>query len=469
MKTPLVFLLTISLAMLSCSTNIQSDAVVIKGATIFDGTGSKMENAMLVVKDGRIDYVGLEMDSIPKNAKITDVSGKYIAPGLVDSHIHFFQTGFFDARPDALDIRDSIPYEWVYQYQKENSKKYYETYLRSGVTAVYDVGDFKWTLQMAKEAANDSLAPYIVSAGPLLTPVAADYVQIFNVSDDSVMVHLGSAEIGVDHVKKMTEKGAVGIKIWSVAHNDSLFMDYLNRTSEATKKVANHLIVHATTLKQAKAALRHNTKLLVHSVEDTIIDQEFIDLAKSNGVYYNPTLVVYEGYYNTYKSVLGDTFKIEDPHNVIDERTKSLLQGAEKFKRFYGDTLAGRANLENMNTRMAFRDSIMAINLRKVHKAGIPIVVGTDAGNPGTLHGISIYDEMEAIQKAGIGPMDIITMATKNGAEIIGKATEFGTLEKGKSADLIILEKDPSIDIANMRSIITVMRKGNSIDVDKSF
>jgi len=105
----------------------------------------------------------------------------------------------------------------------------------------------------------------------------------------------------------------------------------------------------------------------------------------------------------------------------------------------------------------------------RVYEAGIPIAVSTDAGNPGTLHGISIYDELEAMQQAGIPPADLIVMATKNGARTMDREGDFGTLEKGKMADLIVLERDPGSDISNMRSITHVMRGGLLRPVDQPF
>jgi imidazolonepropionase-like amidohydrolase len=95
----------------------------------------------------------------------------------------------------------------------------------------------------------------------------------------------------------------------------------------------------------------------------------------------------------------------------------------------------------------------------------VPIVVGTDAGNPGTLHGISIFDEMEYMQKAGIPAKDLIVMATKNGAMAMRRMDDFGTLERDKLANLILLETDPSENIANMRSLSHVMIKGKIMDV----
>lgn len=89
----------------------QSGLQVISGATLFDGTGSDpIENGVIVVRDDKIECIGSEVDcEIPNEASKVDASGKYITPGLVDAHVHFFQSGFFDSRPDAMDITDTYP------------------------------------------------------------------------------------------------------------------------------------------------------------------------------------------------------------------------------------------------------------------------------------------------------------------------------------------------------------------------
>ena len=102
----------------------------------------------------------------------------------------------------------------------------------------------------------------------------------------------------------------------------------------------------------------------------------------------------------------------------------------------------------------------MAENLRRVHAAGGTIVVATDAGNPLTLHGPSIYSEMEAMQAAGLTASDIVVMATRNGARAMGRERDFGTLEVGKLADLLVLTQDPSADVRAFRSLTHVVRAG---------
>ena len=92
--------------------------------------------------------------------------------------------------------------------------------------------------------------------------------------------------------------------------------------------------------------------------------------------------------------------------------------------------------------------------------AGVPIAMGTDAGNPGTAHGPSVYREMEAMQRAGLPAADVLASATIVAARAMGIADDAGSLEAGKRADLVVLDADPTTDIANARRVRLVMRNG---------
>lgn len=221
------------------------------------------------------------------------------------------------------------------------------------------------------------------------------------------------------------------------------------------------MIAHATTLEQAKAALRHGTKLLVHSVQDTEVDEEFIQLAKDNGTVYNPTLIVGSGYMLAYRGAAGIApIPIDDPNSCVDAKTKELLESASQFSDHPQFSEGFKERLRSFDPATERVSQTNLTNLMKVYEAGIPVAVGTDAGNPGTLHGPSIYEEMEAMQSAGIPAEDLIVMATKNGAMAMERLDDFGTLQNGKIANLIVLEDDPSADISNMRSITHTMIKG---------
>jgi imidazolonepropionase-like amidohydrolase len=103
----------------------------------------------------------------------------------------------------------------------------------------------------------------------------------------------------------------------------------------------------------------------------------------------------------------------------------------------------------------------------RVRDAGIPIAMGTDAGNPGTLHGPSVYAEMEAMQATGMTPMEVLVASTKGGSRAVSCENEIGTVEEGKLADLVVFAKDPTADIANARTVRAVVRGGVSRTSDE--
>lgn len=468
MKNNFIIIIQLIL-LLGCQNKAENNEfTVIKGATIYDGNGNSIKNGIIVIREGIIKNIGDETTGIPDNSTINDFTGKYITPGLIDAHMHFFQTGFFDSRPDALDLRDSIDYEKLQENLKINPDRYYEAYLRSGVTGVYDVGGFTWSIDLQNTAENNLNAPHVAASGILLTPASRENTKTFNTSADSVLVHLESSEHGRSVVRLNDSLGATGIKIHQFYLNDTSFMRRMVTVKEEIAKRGNKMIVHATTLEQAKEALRMEAKVLVHSVDDEPVDDEFINLAKEANVIYCPTLVVTTGYLNAFKG-LKNGFALTDSNNVIDSETKKLLLEANKFFKYFPDSNSYESFLARFEQSITNSKIIMYNNLKRLHEAGIIIAVSTDAGNPGTLHGISIYDEMEAMQEAGISAKDIITMATKNGAKAMERQDDFGTLENGKMADLIILDKNPSIDITNMRSISHVMRGGLLRSVKESF
>ncbi len=445
-----------------------SDVLVFTGATIFDGNGNAFDNGVIIVKNGRISVVGSQETDIPANARIVDVTGKFMLPGLVDAHVHYFQTGFFDSRPDALDLRDTISYLKVQAFQRKYPERYHEAYLRSGVTAVYDVGGFLWSIGLQETAENDLNAPHVAASGPLITPAPRSMINIFNTPGEMVMIHLDSEQTARQVVEQNSSLGSTGIKLWALAPQDLEDMSNLLALSDEIQKRKNRLIVHATRLEAAKAAIELGAKLLVHSVTDKVIDDEFVSLMIDNKTIITPTLVVSGGYLKTRKAILGEEMKLADPNNVVDEASKSLIENATAFQK-YTDMVALEKRIERMERFIAREDSVMMTNLRILYDAGALIAVGTDAGNPGTLPGISIYDELEKMQEAGIPAADLIVMATRNGAMAMERLNDFGTIENGKIADMIILQNDPSTDISNMRSVTHVVRGGLLRPVNQKF
>ncbi|MDR9418242.1 amidohydrolase family protein [Gracilimonas sp.] len=462
----LILILGLSSLLFSCSGNEgETEYTVIKGATVYDGTGdAPIENSEIIIRNDKIDCIGSAGDcSIPMGSEVIDASGKFITPGMIDAHMHFFQTGFFDSRPDAMDLNETYPFPQVAAYQEKNPQRYYDTYLCSGVTGVYDVGGMSWSVGLQEEAEQNPKAPHVAAAGPLLTPVPG---APFDLPSDRVLVQLDSEETGVEMVQYMSALGSTGIKFWMLRADSEEYMNRVETAAREIEKHGNQMIAHATTLEQAKAAIRNGAKLLVHSVEDQEVDEEFIELAKEEGTIYNPTLIVGAGYMVAYRGAADIApIPIDDPNGCVDQKTRELITTSSQFQDHPRITDGFKERLRDFDPETDMTSDLMLQNLKTLYEAGIPIVVGTDAGNPGTLHGISIFDEMEMMQKVGITPEDLIVMATKNGAMAMRRLDDFGTLERGKFGNLIMMDENPSEDISNMRSLTHVMIKGEMMEV----
>jgi imidazolonepropionase-like amidohydrolase len=429
----------------------------IVGATLIDGTGSApVPDAVIVLRDGRIECAGPRARCpVPAGVDTLDARGTWVLPGLVDTHVHYSQTGWADGRPDALDLRAEHPYEAVEARLRAHPERFHRAWLASGVTAVFDVGGYPWTLAMRDEAEQGTRAPHVSTAGPLLSTLD----HWLNLPAERQFIVLRDSTSARDGVRYLKSIGADAVKVWFIVRPADDF-PALERAVLAAGREARAaglpLIVHATGLREAKAALRAGARLLVHSVFDLPVDDEFLGLCRTNGTFYCPTLTVSDGYGRLAESVAGgEAPRPDDPNGVVDSLTLAHLAATPATAR--------RLGLMRPVPRRTAADSlhrILAENLMRVHRAGIPIAMGTDAGNPLTLHGPAIHAEMEAMQRAGMPAMDVLVSATRQGARAMGREREFGTIEPGKAADLVLVGADPTRDIANLRRVRWVARGG---------
>jgi len=426
-------------------------------ATLIDGLGgAPVPNANIVIRDGKIDCAGSNC-AIPENVDVVDAKGLFVTPGLIDAHVHFSQTGWGDGRPDALDVRATHPYEQVIAENKANPQRYARSYVCSGVTSVFDVGGYPWTLQLADRFANDTLAPHIAAAGPLLSTLD----HWLNLPAERQFIHLKDEESGRTGVRYLKAQGAKAVKVWYIVDPANLPVDksapWVAAAGDEAKKNGLPLIVHATGLAEAKAALRAGAKVLVHSVEDQPVDEEFLTLAKQNNTILIPTLTVLGGYLRMFQSVADRKPPVvDDPNHCVDEATMAKVNESATVE----TKIDMAARVARARTRAEKSEQFSRANLKTLVAAGIPIATGTDAGNPLTLHGPAIYAEMDAMQSAGMTPMQVIVSSTQIAAKAMGMDAITGTLEKGKEADLVILDADPNANVANFRKVRYVMRGG---------
>lgn len=422
-------------------------AFALTGATIIDGTGAAPRSGTVVMRDGKIACVG-ECPTGP-DVEVIDARGKWILPGLVDGHVHYSQTGWADGRPDALDLRARFPYDSTVAALRAEPERFFRSYLCSGVTATFDVGGYPWTWALREQAEQSTSAPHVAAAGPLITPFAPPQLLLPGTQQ---FMRMESDSITRASTRFVTSWKSDAVKVWMVvgptAPDTAIWVRRLTIAAQEARGAGIPLIVHATNLWAAKHALRQGAKLLVHSVEDQPVDEEFVRLAREAGTFYNPTLTVREGY----TELRERRFDAGDiPMECVDPITRR--------KAFLTDSIGGGQVDPEYKNRITASYQIMVDNLKRVQQAGIPVVMGTDAGNPLTLHGPAVYPEMEAMAAAGLTPMQVLVASTRNAARAMGRE-DIGTLEPGKIADLVVLERDPLADIANVRSVRLIVRGG---------
>ena len=426
------------------------------GATLIDGRGgAPVPNATIILRDGKIECAG--SCQVPEGIEVTNLAGSWITPGLIDAHVHFSQTGWADGRPDALDLRSKYPYEKTEAELSQKPERFGRSYVCSGVTAVWDVGGYPWTVKLHDRFEGDTRLPHVVAAGPLLSTLD----HWLNLPAERQFMVLDSEEAARRGVRYLAAIGAKAVKVWYIVRPPDLTVEksapFVAAAGDEARKAGLPLIVHATGLAEAKASLRAGANVLVHSVEDLPLDQEFLELAKKNRTVVIPTLTVLDGYVRMFRAVTERKPPVvDDPNHCVDDATLAKVKETASVD----PSLVAADRAAARDERAARFTKVTRANLKTLVDNGIPIATGTDAGNPLTLHGPAIYAEMEAMQASGMMPMQVIAASTANAAAAMGLADRVGTVEKGKDADLVILTADPSKDVQGFRKIAYVVRGG---------
>jgi imidazolonepropionase-like amidohydrolase len=432
------------------------------GATLYDGQGGRpLPNAVIVVKDGRIACVGPSTRCrVAPGVETVDLTGRFVTPGLVDAHVHYSQTGWLDGRPDAGIGLQRFDFNAVFSTLQRAPGRWNRAYLCSGVTAVFDVGGFPWTVGLAPDSGAHTERPHYRAAGQLVRHDSRAFTAMYG---REKYISMRSDEDAIASVRQLANSGAAAVKVYYLDPGDDQREALAGRVrliGKEARALGLPMIVHATELKNAKQALRAGANMLVHSVDDEVVDDEFIRLARAAGTIYVPTLLVGGNWARAVASVgFGVAPPIDDPNGCVDAETRRVIAAAPELQATLTTARADPKRLLAMVAGSGSELQRMSTNLHRVYSAGVPVATGTDAGNPLTLHGPSIYAEMEAMESAGIAPGDVLVMSTRNGALAMGR-DDFGTVESGKRADLIVLTQDPGVSSRAFRSITHVVRGG---------
>jgi imidazolonepropionase-like amidohydrolase len=423
--------------------------LLVTNAAVFDGSGdAPRPRTDVLVIGGRIAAVGSDAASrAPEAAVRIDGTGKWLMPGLIDGHVHFFQTGGLDARPDIVPHPAGRRYLDVVREIRDRPEPYLRSYLCAGVTAVVDPGGPMWGFDLRNRWSEDPASPHIAFSGPLLATADPPALELEN--DEPIWLMKDVAGVR-SLVERLASRRPDMIKIWFVHRrgDDLAAQSALVRAAiDAIHARGLRAAVHATTLDTARAAVDAGAEILVHGVGDREVDDAFVKAVVDRRVIYVPTLVVGK----SYRDVRARAVTIEP----FERRCAppSTIESFAVLPSLPESILPRQASLPPDPLPLQQR------NLKRLQDAGALIAAGTDAGNTRTLHGPSLHLEFALMRAAGLTPAQILVSATRNGARLFGR-DDLGRIAPGAAADLVLLDADPTADILNTRRIHTVIRGG---------
>jgi imidazolonepropionase-like amidohydrolase len=424
----------------------------------------------VIITNDLITKIQPAKTKLPADAIVIDGTGKYLLPGLTDAHVHFFQNGGLYTRPDAINLQNNKPYAKEIELAHQTMEDKLRRYLQNGITSVIDVGATYSFLKQRTLFKDAAYAPAVYMTGPLLTTYEPKVYE--NLKDEEPFTLVKTVNDGVKMVQQQLQYQPDFIKIWYIAGADGMPVEQSARKNQPIIKAAideahRHnlkVAVHATERITAQLAVESGADFLVHNVEDELVNDDFVQLLKKNKTILCPTLVVSDGYGNTFGQKLkmdDHELRYADPFQLGSLLDLKHLPDTALINRYKNWT-----NLPAQEARAKATYAISLQNLKKLSDGGVTIATGTDAGNIGTLHATSYLNELMAMRQSGMSNWQIIQASTINGAKVLGKEKEFGTIAAGKNANLILLNANPLDSIANVTKIYRVINRGVVIDPD---
>jgi imidazolonepropionase-like amidohydrolase len=381
-------------------------------ARVFDGS-SAIERATVLVEGGVIKAVGPGL-AVPQGVAVVNAYGKTLVPGLIDAHTHAYE--------DALDRA-----------------------LAFGITTEIDMfTDARFAAARRDEQKRGVVTSRadLVSAGTLATAPRGHGTE-FGVPIPT-LTRPDEAQAFVD---ARVAEGSDFIKIvYDDAASYGLKLPTLSRETMAAVIAAAHrrsklAVVHVSTAKAAREVIEAGADGLAHIFADVTADAELVDLARRRGIFLVPTLAV----------IAGTSGETGGARALAADPSLGPYVGPSEKRTLNATFPAQRRGLHIMDDARA--------SVAAMHAAGVPILAGTDAPNPGTAHGVSLHQELALLVSAGLTPTEALASATSIPARIFG-LPDRGRIQAGLRADLLLVDGDPTRTIADTRRIAAIWKGG---------
>jgi imidazolonepropionase-like amidohydrolase len=409
---------------------------------VIDGTGRPpLEDATVVIEGNHIRAIEAAGAAVPAGAKVVDLHGDTVIPGLINAHGHLALIANGENSATAYTAENVLA-----------ELRQYESY---GVTTMLSLGlnrDLLYSIRkQQREGKLDGATVFTADRGigvpDAVPPLPAAPDQLYRPATPA------EARAAVD---AMAKRQADIVKIWV----DSLGGTKPEMTPEIYQAVIqeahkHHLRVaaHVYYLADAKSLVNDGVDVLAHSVRDKPVDAELIAAMKRRGVWYIPTFTVDESFY-IYAQHPG-FMQINFFKEAVSPVLLTTWESEAYSKKVDGDPKTAQHKADFAMDQQ---------NLKALYDAGVLVGFGTDSGAmPARIPGFSEHRELEDMVQAGLTPMQAIVCATKNNSELLKIEATRGTLRPGKRADLIVLAANPLDDITNTRSIVTIFHDGRTV------
>ncbi len=413
--------------------------IALVDGNIVDGTGAPVQNRLTVlIRDGKIEALGADVQ-IPEGAKVFDVQGKTILPGLIDVHGHLYaNTGG----------------------QIENQfQTYPKLFLAGGVTTIFSPGEFDpvGAVNLRDGIERGELpGPHILTAGPYFDGAPSRIPWIVGVSSATEAIQkFENWRDRIDGVKLYTSITEAQMSaLIETAHSNGLFVTghlesiSATRASEFGIDGLEHGIFAISELglpgqnfweRACVLADLDLTSPAVDSLITKIVEQD---------VYIDPTTVQYHQL-------------LPEAEPVVENWDVYLSPGIQATYQAF------LRNIPPSGSRLACLRSAIEKQkqfVKAVHDRGGRVVVGTDPVLLNLTPGYALYKEMQILVEAGLTELEVIKAATYSAAVALGRGDQIGSIAAGKHADLIVVDGNPADDIGNVAAVVMVFKDGKAYD-----